>query len=56
MLSNEEKEKISLGYRWNEGMSYEEFSEANPNLPMSKSYDVWSMIEQRYVDYKFEKN
>lgn len=44
-----------LGFDWNENMSYEEFLDKNKNLTKSlKSWEIFQLIEERYITEKYE--
>ena len=45
---------ITLGFNWNEFMSYEEFVEKNKNLDKLKSWEIYKLIEERYIMKKYE--
>lgn len=45
---------IALGYIWNPDMSYEDFVVANENLSYQTSHDLYKIINQRYIELKFE--
>lgn len=55
-LTNEELGRISLGYKWNPDMSYDEFCKKNSNLDKDKSYEVYKFIEQRYIQLRYENS
>lgn len=44
---------IAMGYNWNPDMSYEEFVEKNNNIGPGNGQEIWDLIEERYIDFKF---
>lgn len=48
-------EEISLGFNWDPDMDFVAFRKANPILKKEEEcYKVFQMIEQRYIEYKYE--
>lgn len=46
---------ITLGFCWNENMSYEDFLLKNKNLRKdSISWEIFNLIEERYTLEKYE--
>lgn len=54
LLTSREIEKISLGYTWSPEMSFDDFSTANSNVSRADAFEIFEMIEHRYIHYKFE--
>lgn len=55
-LTEKELKDISLGYRWNPNMSFDDFVKSNKNITYANGYSIYEMIEKRYIEYKFESN
>ena len=53
-LTQQEIEKLSLGYIWNPDMSQEEFTAQN-FLGDEEGVNLFTQIDQRYVQYVYEK-
>lgn len=53
-LTEKEISDIALGYNWNPDMSYETFVQQNPELSMKKGYDLYMIIEDRYLEKAVE--
>lgn len=46
---------FTLGFEWNEDMSYEDFIAANKTLYKNgRSWEIYNLIEQRYIQDKYE--
>ncbi len=45
---------IALGYKWNPEMDFDEFSKHNSNIPLSKKWEIFTLIEQRYLEKVYE--
>jgi len=54
-ISKEKMNEITMGYNWNKDMSFEEFTLKNPEIDISKSYDVYNAIENNYCTHEYEK-
>ena len=52
-LTEEELRKIALGYNWNPDISYEDFVKNNSHLTENTSYNIWNMIEKRYIEHLY---
>lgn len=55
-LTEQEKRNIALGYNWEPDWSYEYFAEQNLDISQNMSYDMFQIIEQRYIEYIYEKD
>ena len=49
-----EFKKISLGFDWNPDMSYKDFCSANPKLSKERSWEVFNLIDKRYIEKRYE--
>jgi hypothetical protein len=54
-LNQKEIEKLCLGFVWNPSMSFKEFEVLN-NFPSKiEAYEIFKQIEDRYVQFMYEK-
>jgi len=54
-LTEKELKTISLGYNWNRDMSYDDFVNSNKNITYQDGYEMYELIEKRYIEYVYEK-
>lgn len=47
--------RFSLGYKWNENMSFEDFFKENDLKDWEKAYRIYNLIEERYLFDKYER-
>lgn len=53
-LTDQEITKLSLGYNWNQEMSYEDFIRSNKKLSREQAFEIYSMINDRYIFHQYE--
>lgn len=54
ILTTEELGKITMGFKWDPEMSFEDFCNANPKLTIDVGYDIYTTITDKYIQYVFE--
>ena len=52
-LTKEDITKVSLGYKWDPEMSYETFAKINVNLSRSEAFNVYDIINLRYINLRY---
>lgn len=55
-LTEKQLNEITLGWEWNEDMSYEEFLVKNPQVDSIESFDLFKRIELNYLTYIYEND
>lgn len=55
-LTEKEKSEIALGYNWEPDWSYEYFVSRNLEVSQSFIYDLFQIIEKRYIEYMYENS
>ena len=46
---------FTLGFEWNENMSYDDFLTRNESLKRdSRSWEIFNLIEERYIQMRYE--
>lgn len=52
-VTKQEFRNISLGYIWDKDMSYEEFFEVNRNVSFEDAYEMYELINERYIEFVY---
>ena len=53
-LTKEQLSDISLGFNWHPDMDFEQFAKLNRRINYSERFTIFTEIEQRYIEMKYE--
>jgi hypothetical protein len=56
MLTEKELSDISLGYQWNKDMSYEDFLNVNRTVTREEGFELYELINERYIEKAYEQS